>query len=94
MEMAAKDAQQLSAATAKVLKIASAEDSSTTKPCYPCGQQGSTWQQSAGVKNWIAMHAGKKVILKKPVGVKKRELGAYRKILTNKRKLHIIKRCM
>ena len=40
MEMAAKDAQQLSAATAKVLKIASAEDSSTTKPCYRCGQQG------------------------------------------------------
>lgn len=40
MEMAAKDAQQLSAATAKVLKIASAEDSSLTKPCYRCAQQG------------------------------------------------------
>lgn len=40
MEMAASEAQQLSAATAKVLKIASASDSSTTRPCPRCGKQG------------------------------------------------------
>lgn len=40
MEMAAKEAQQLSAATAKVMKIASAEDSSANRPCTRCGKQG------------------------------------------------------
>ncbi|KAK0144661.1 Gag polyprotein [Merluccius polli] len=40
MEMAAKEAQLLSAATGKVLKIASTEENSGGKPCFRCGKLG------------------------------------------------------
>lgn len=71
MEMAAKDAQQLSAATARVLKTAQQQGHVIAVASQAIRQQ------SAGVKNWNAMHAEKKVTLKKLVIVKKKRTSVH-----------------
>lgn len=98
MELAAKEAQQLSASTAKVLKIAGAEDSSPTRPCYRCGQPGHSAAE-CWCKDLDCHACGKKGHVEKACRGKKKGTQStqkntykYKRAATHKKKVHVMEK--